>query len=281
MTTNQGGLRRPGEGISPTARYSVIALLLAIGTTPSSASSSISTTGEVTATTSITPTHPTNTPPTSAVAELPTVDKLMGDLLARLPAQTVLLSGDLITTPTNGPKTKLTVDILLSYPRTGAYTVRDAFGRELESLIVTRTGKSVSLSYKLNGTDAPAPSLGTRIQNTALTWMDITLGFLWWDGGRIIGQMETRGQPCYVLDRHAPSGGTAPYASVRIWVDKRVSMLLQSEGYDMLGDCIRRLSVKSFKKIKDEWMVKDLEFEDLPDGPRTILRIRTADRVNP
>jgi hypothetical protein len=227
------------------------------------------------------PPVPTNAPPTSAVAELPTVDKLMGELLARLPSQTVLLSGDLVTTPTNGPKTKLTVDILLSYPRTAAYTVRDAFGRELESLIVTRTGKSVSLSYKLNGTDAPAPSLGTRIQNTALTWMDITLGFLWWDGGRIIGQMETRGQPCYVLDRHAPSGSTAPYASVRMWVDKRVSMLLQSEGYDMLGDCIRRLSVKSFKKINDEWMVKDLEFEDLPDGPRTILRIRTADRVNP
>jgi hypothetical protein len=223
----------------------------------------------------------TPAPPTAAVAELPTVDKLMGELLARLPAQPVLITGDLVTTPVKGSKTKLAIEIQLSYPRTAGYTIRDAFGKELEQLIVTREGKTASLSYKLNGVESPAPSLGTRVQNTALTWMDITLGFLWWDGGRIIGQMETRGQPCYILDRHAPPGSANPYASVRIWVDKRVSMLLQSEGYDMLGDCIRRLSVKSFKKINDEWMVKDLEFEDLPEGPRTILRVRTADPIKP
>lgn len=221
------------------------------------------------------------TPPTPAVAQLPSVDVLMSELLARLPSQTILVSGDLTTTPVNGVKTRLAVDILLAYPRTAVYTVRDTFGKELEELTVTRDGASVSLSYKGNGTESPAPSLGQRIEDTAITWMDLTLGFLWWEGGRIIGQMETRGQPCYVLDRHAPAGAMAPYASVRMWVDKRVSMLLQAEGYNMLGDCVRRLSVKSFKKINDEWMVKDLEFEELPDGPRTILRVRDAGPVKP
>ncbi len=219
------------------------------------------------------------TPTTAAAASLPTVDALMKDLLARLPAQTILVSGDLTTVATNGVKTKLAVDILLAYPETAIYTVRDTFGRELEKLTVTRDGPAASLSYESNGTNTPAPPLAQRIQNTALTWMDLTLGFLWWDGGRIIGQMETRGQPCYVLDRHAPAGSATPYASVRMWVDQRVSMLLQAEGYDMLGDCIRRLSVKSFKKINDEWMVKDLEFEELPEGPRTVLRVRNAEPV--
>jgi hypothetical protein len=220
-------------------------------------------------------------PPTSAVAELPTVDKLMSDLLARLPAQPILITGDLVTTPVEGSKTKLAIEIRLSYPRTASYTVRDAFGKELEQLIVTREGKSATLAYKKEGSEAPSPSLGSRIQNTALTWLDITLGFLWWDGGRIIGQVEVRGQPCYVLDRHAHYGDSDPYSSVRIWVDKRVSMLLQTEGYNMLGDCIRRLSVKSFKKINDEWMIKDLEFADLPTGPRTILRVRNTEPIKP
>lgn len=219
----------------------------------------------------------TPVPATTAASQLPPVDKLMGELLARLPSQPILLSGDLVTVATNGTKTRIAVDILLSYPRTATYTVRDAFGKELEELTVLREGPSARTIYKLNGTEAPAPPLGQRVQDTALTWMDLTLGFLWWEGGRIIGQMESRGQPCYVLDRHAPSGSAAPYASVRMWVDQRVSMLLQAEGYNMLGDCIRRLSVKSFKKINNEWMVKDLEFEDLPDGPRTILRIRRAE----
>lgn len=215
-------------------------------------------------------------PPTAAAAELPSVDKLMGELLARLPSQPILLAGDLVTTSDKGPKTRLSIDIHLSYPHTAAYTVRDAFGKELEALIVSRNGKAVSLSYRQNGVEAAPPSLGNRVQDSALTWMDITLGFLWWEGGQIIGQMETRGQPCYVLDRHAPTGGSHPYASVRMWVDKRVSMLLQAEGYNMTGDCIRRLSVKSIRKINDEWMVKDLEFEDLAEGRRTILRVRSA-----
>ncbi len=229
--------------------------------------------------------HPDAAPPppapTPAVAQLPSVDQLMGELLARLPSQAILVSGDLVTTPTNGPKTRLSVDILLSYPQTAVYTIRDAFGKELEELSVVREGSSVRYTYKNNGAESPAPPPGQRIQDTALTWMDLTLGFLWWEGGRIIGQMESRGQPCYVLDRHAPAGSPSPYASVRMWVDQRVSMLLQAEGYNMPGDCIRRLSVKSFKKIKDEWMIKDLEFEDLPEGPRTLLRVRTADPVKP
>lgn len=220
-------------------------------------------------------------PATAAATQLPTVDKLMGELLARLPSQPILLSGDLVTVATNGTKTRIAVDILLSYPQTATYTIRDAFGKELEELTVLREGTSVRYIYKQNGTESTAPPLGQRVQDTALTWMDLTLGFLWWEGGRIIGQMETRGQPCYVLDRHAPSGSAAPYASVRMWVDQRVSMLLQSEGYNMLGDCIRRLSVKSFKKVRNEWMVKDLEFEDLPDGPRTILRVRNAEPASP
>jgi hypothetical protein len=68
----------------------------------------------------------------------------------------------------------------------------------------------------------------------------------------------------------------APYASTRIWVDKRVSMLLQAHGYDKLANLTRRMSVKSFKKINHDWMIKDLEVEDLSRQITTILRIRDA-----
>lgn len=214
--------------------------------------------------------------PTAAVAELPTVDALMSNLMARLPSKPISLSGDLVTTPDEGKKTRLTISIQLRYPREATYTIGDAFGKPLEQLTVLRDNGRVSFLY-LTGEPmrgAPAPALDQPIQNTALSWMDLTLGFLWWNGGQIIGQEENRGQPCYVLDRHAPIGGMEPYASVRIWVDKRVSMLLQTQGYDKLANLTRRLAVKSFKKINHEWMIKDLEVEDLSRQATTILRIR-------
>lgn len=214
--------------------------------------------------------------PTAAVAELPTVDALMSNLMARLPSKPISLSGDLVTTPDEGKKTRLTISIQLRYPREATYTIGDAFGKPLEQLTVLRDNGRVSFLY-LTGEPmrgAPAPALDQPIQNTALSWMDLTLGFLWWNGGQIIGQEENRGQPCYVLDRHAPVGAMVPYASVRIWVDKRVSMLLQAQGYDKLANLTRRLAVKSFKKINHEWMIKDLEVEDLSRQATTILRIR-------
>lgn len=224
----------------------------------------------------------TNVPPTAAVAALPAVNELMAGLLARLPSKPILITGELVTTPVSGPKSKLGIDILLSYPRMARYTLRDAFGRQSAQMTLTRNGSTYSCQYQQGESDpvSQAPAMGEAVADTALSWMDLTLGFLWWDGGVIIGREENRGQLCYVLDRHAPRDQTSSYASVRMWVDTRVSMLMQAEGYDKLGNCMRRLSVKSFKKINDEWMIKDLEVENLASSSKTILRVKDARPVD-
>lgn len=202
----------------------------------------------------------------------------MQNLLARLPSKPVTLTGELLTSPATGDTSRLTLTIQLRYPREATYTIGDAFGKPLEQLTVLRDHTRVSYLY-LTGDPmrgAPAPSLDQPIQNTALSWMDLSLGFLWWEGGRIIGQEENRGQPCYVLDRHAPARAMMPYASMRIWIDTRISMLMEAMGYDMLDNPLRRLSIKSFKKINHEWMVKDLEVENFATHAVTTLRIRNA-----
>ena len=150
--------------------------------------------------------------PTVAVAKLPGVDELMQNLLARLPTKPVLISGELLTSQDDGEPKRLTISIQLRYPREATYTVGDAFGKALEQMTVLRDGERVSYLYVTGDPmkGAPAPSLDQPIQNTAMSWMDLTLGFLWWNGGRIIGQEENRGQPCYVLDRHAPANAMVP-----------------------------------------------------------------------
>lgn len=221
----------------------------------------------------------TNEPPTDAVAQLPSVDELMTRLLARLPSQPVRIEGELVTVPAKGSKTRLSITIQLRYPHEATYTIGDVFGRALEQLTVQRDDGGKATYLYLAGSPLAAttpPPLSTRIQDTALTWMDLTLGFLWWSGGRIIGQEENRGQPCYVLDRHAPAGVREPYTSVRIWVDTRASVLLQADTFDKLGEPSRRLAVKSIKKLNNEWMIKDLVVEELPTGAQTTLRVHDA-----
>ncbi|MEI7881288.1 MAG: outer membrane lipoprotein-sorting protein, partial [bacterium] len=224
-------------------------------------------------------TNETGESTTTAVAELPGVDELMANLLARLPAKPITLTGELVTTSENDQKSKLNIIIQLRYPQEATYTLCDTFGKSLEQLTVTRKKGITSYRY-LSGdplTQAAVPRQDVRIRNTALSWMDLTLGFLWWDGGKIIGRVEARGQPCYLLDRRAPQDDMAPYARVQLWVDTRISMLIQADGYDKMENLFRRLSIKSFKKINHEWMIKDLEVEDLASHTSTLLRIRDAE----
>ena len=216
---------------------------------------------------------------TTAVAELPGVDDLMANLLARLPSTPITLTGELVTTAANEQKSKLNIIIQLRYPQEATYTLCDSFGKSLEQLTVIRNKGLTSYRYLAGDplTPSAVPSPDTRIQNTALCWMDLTLGFLWWNGGKIIGRVEVRGQPCYLLDRRAPQDDMTPYARVQLWVDTRISMLIQADGYDKLENLSRRLSIKSFKKINHEWMIKDLEVEDLAQHSLTLLRIRDAE----
>jgi len=226
---------------------------------------------------------PPDVAPTEAVAELPGVDELMSNLLARLPSKPITLTGELDTTSETEPKSQLNVIIQLRYPKEATYTLCDTFGKSLEQLTVTRDKGLTSYRY-LKGdplTPAAIPAQNARIQSTALCWMDLTLGFLWWNGGKIIGRVEARGQPCYLLDRRAPQENLVPYARVQLWVDTRISMLIQADGYDKMENLSRRLSIKSFKKFNHEWMIKDLEVEDLAHHSATLLRIRDAAATEP
>jgi len=66
-----------------------------------------------------------------------------------------------------------------------------------------------------------------------------------------------------------------------MWIDANLYMLLQAEGYDETGDAIRRLWVRSFKKINDRWMIKEMEIQAEPAYHRTKLRIEAVNAAEP
>lgn len=222
--------------------------------------------------------------PAPAPAPL-TADGVLDETVRRLPAERLQISGELRADPRDGkPGRRCQVQLVLEYgatPPQARYTIMDAFGEDLEQLTILRPENGAvswhyARGYPLAG--APLPDPRAAIQGTDLTWSDLSLAFLWWRGGRITGLEKVLDRECLVIETPAPAGEPTPYASARLWVDRQYRMLLRAEGCDAAGKPVRRIAVKSIKKIDNEWMVKDLDVTSLSSNLRTALRINIVDK---
>ncbi len=210
-----------------------------------------------------------------------TAPQWLAAVRGQLPRQPTWIKGWLST----DSQPMLNVDILLDLgddPPKARYTLRDAFGKDLEEVTIRRETDRIHLFYRRGSTfeEASPPDLFAPIRNTAMSWGDLSLAFLWWEGGEIIGRDEVRGQECVVIEVAAPDDEAGMYDFVRIWIDRQHRMLLQAEGYNANAERIRRMQVRSFRKIDDEWMVKDIVIRRYPGIMRTNLRVRDMGTID-
>ena len=210
----------------------------------------------------------------------PDAQQLLDDVVIQLPREPLEISGDIILRKRRGVVVnELSFQMKLDYgalPATAIYTICDKFGREVEQLKVTRAhGREAEFKYYSGQghTEAPVPDLFSAVQATDVTWMDLTLSFLWWPGGRITGMESVKGRTCYQVEIPAPTGWKGSYTRIVLSIDKSLHMLLRAEALDAAGKSVRVLWVKSIKKINDRWMLKDLEVQSGPNR-RTKLVVR-------
>lgn len=216
---------------------------------------------------------------------LPSGPRLLDDMRAQLPGDSIVIEGTLEVRRKKGIVTRtLNVEMALNLggkPATARYLLKDALGKNLEQMTVTRSpGTPARFDYAVGDPLVPTnlPDLFQPFQDTDVSWMDLTLSFLWWPGGKTVKTETMRGQKCYVVDVSAPPGETGHYKRVLLWVDEKLHMVLQAEGYDEKGEIVRRLFIKSFKKFKeneDRWMIKDMDIQSCPSDHRTNLRVET------
>ncbi len=218
----------------------------------------------------------------------PTAQALLDGVVQRLPREPLFIAGELVLKRRKGMvEQRYAFDMYLHWDATPAlarYTVRDALGGELEQLTITRAvGQPPRYAYAAGQPlqPAPPPDLSAPLRGTDLSWNDLTLAFLWWRGGKLAGADTVKERPCYMVDVPAPAGERNACARVRLWIDQEACMLLQAEGYTPAGAVQRRLWVKSFKKINDRWMIKDLVIEGSSDARRTELHIQDLEPAGP
>ncbi len=219
--------------------------------------------------------------------EPPAAPALLAAVIANLPGEPVRVSADLQSRAAGG-STEKTVKLEMALNWGAAeplarYTLRDAFGASLEAMTLIRQpdGRLEQLFYRgdpLAG--APLPDLYAPIQDLDVSWTDLCLAFLWWPGGQTVGAEKIKGRFCWVVDIPAPGGGTAGYSGVRVWIDPQVRALLQAAAYDRAGETLKTIQIKSFKKVKNVWMVQDLEIQNTQNRHKTVLRVREVKVLN-
>jgi len=133
---------------------------------------------------------------------------------------------------------------------------------------ITRTGAEKIAAAKL---DEP-------VRQTAITYEDLALKFLYWPNARVIGADFIRTRNCWKLQLQAPASDSQ-YASVALWVDKDSGALMRMEGYDSSGKLVKRFEVVSAQKIEDRWYLKQMRVEAI-DSQSARVTTRTYLEIN-
>ena len=209
---------------------------------------------------------------------LPDGVSLLARAAAVLPREPVVLEGSLTVRKQRGKVlAERSYSMALDFgatPSRATYEVRDAFGRVADRLEVIRDGAVATLSLFRGDPpeQAPAPALNARVAGTDVTWMDLTLDFLWWTDARCEGSESVKGRDCFVVVA-APPKEIPGCSAVRLWLDKEAGFLLRAEQLDPQGEPSRRMWVQGVKQMHERWIISIMEIESVKGSHRTRLRV--------
>jgi hypothetical protein len=224
-----------------------------------------------------------DTPDSDNAPAYPPAEELLGTVTASLPAVPVLVKAQIQSRNAGGEvERSFGADMRLDWhgrPPSAKYTINDAFGDTLEGLNIVWPEAGPREFRYFKGDPPVAAKLDNlygAIQGTDIGWMDLSLSYLWWRGGKTVGAEKIKGRYCYIVDLRAPAGEAGEYAGVRLWIDPQIRILLQAAAYDAQGQLVKILEVKSFKKIRGVWIIQNLDVQSFPIRHKTTLRVKEA-----
>ncbi len=204
-------------------------------------------------------------------------DVLQGTL-ARLPVEPVRIAGSLILRRRHGIVVKeVPYEIDLRWgdsPATATYRLFDAFARPVRIFQVSRfaDGRLATIVTDGTGVTNAPPALSEAVEGTDVTWLDITLSYLWWSDAELAGADEFRGALCDIVLVRPPEP-IPGCAAMRLWVDRKRGFLRQAEQINEQGERVRWMWVASVGKINDRWMIRNMEVKRPGTGVMTKLHV--------
>ena len=197
-------------------------------------------------------------------------DGILAFVRSKLPDDPLKLTGSLKVRTKNGfTKSNLPVTMELDWgasPATAKYQI------DKESLVITWKGDVPQYDFS-NPENKPT----SDILGTGLTWADLSFSVLWWPNSKLIDEEKKLNRPSYVVDVPVPGSDK----TMRLWIEKKMGMLLEAQTLDAKGKELRKLKITSIKKMDGMWVAKNLELRDKKSGSKTILEITDLEWKNP
>lgn len=167
--------------------------------------------------------------------------------------------------------------------RTARYTLLDAFGAVLEEMTVVLGNGKADFSFKKGDPPqaAPLPDLFGPVEGTEMSWMDLSFSFFWWPNPRIVGSEKVANRwECKVIEIDCPADMGAAWSSIRLWVAPAYGAVVRGEAWRG-GQAVKRFEVKSVKKLRQIYMIGDMEVRNLETGARARLKVGRMKMISP
>ncbi|VGO22868.1 serpin family protein [Pontiella sulfatireligans] len=197
-------------------------------------------------------------------------DDILAFVRTKLPDEPIKLTGTLKVREKNGfTSDSLPVEMDLDW---GAEAPVAEYRIDHETLNITWNNEQPSYRFS-NEENTPS----STILGTGLTWADLSFSVLWWPNSQLIDEEKKINRECYVVDVPVPDSKN----TMRLWIEKKMGMLLEAQTLDAKKKQIGRLKIKSIKKMDGMWVAKDLELLDKKTGSKTTLQITDLKWKNP
>ncbi len=205
----------------------------------------------------------------SGYAEPIPADDILGFVRTKLPDDPLKLTGSLKVKARNGfTQASLPVVMELDW---GATVPTATYRIDKESLTITWQGDQPRYAFS-----NPANQPTSTILDTGITWADLSFSVLWWPGSKLVREEKKINRDCYVVDVPVPNSNN----TVRLWIEKKMGMLLEAQTLDARQKELSRMKIKSIKKMDGMWVAKDLEIRDKQTGSKTTLQISDLEWKN-
>ena len=200
----------------------------------------------------------------------PPADEILQMVQTKLPSDPIKLTGSLKVRARNGfTKANLPVEMELNWgadPATAFYQI------DKESLTIIWNDGKPHYTFSNPGNKPTSEILGT-----GLTWADLSFSMLWWPDSKLVGEEKKINRDAYVIDIPIPDSENI----MRLWVEKYMGMVLEAQTLDKKEKQLRRMKIKSIKKMDGMWVAKDLELLDKKSGNKATLQISDLEWMEP
>ena len=198
----------------------------------------------------------------AGAAPHPPADDILAFVRTKLPDDPLKLTGSLKVQAKNGfTKANLPVEMELDW---GAASPTAIYRIDKETLTITWNNDVPAYSFS-----NPANTPTSSILGSGITWADLSFSVLWWPNSKLIGEEKKINRDSYVVDVPIPDSEN----TMRLWIEKKMGMLLEAQTLDEKETLLRKLKIKSIKKMDGMWVAKDLELQDKQTGSKTTLQI--------